>query len=90
MTGHTDGIMSMGTVMVNSASTKQKMVTQSSTKGEVVGVYDVLPQMICTYNFLKAQALTVKNSFLSQENFQWATIQLKEDAMHEYQIHLYQ
>ena len=43
MHGHTGATMSMGTRSIFGGSLKQKVVTRSLTKSEVVGVYDVLP-----------------------------------------------
>jgi Reverse transcriptase (RNA-dependent DNA polymerase) len=68
MKGHTGGTMSLGAGSVYSTSVKQKMVTRSSTESEVVGVYDVLPQMIWTTNFLKGQDMNVEGSILYQDN----------------------
>ena len=45
MHGHTGATMSMGTRSIFGGSWKQKVVTRSSTKSEVVGVYDVLPHV---------------------------------------------
>jgi Reverse transcriptase (RNA-dependent DNA polymerase) len=68
MKGHTGGTMSLGAGSIYSTSVKQKMVTRSSTESEVVGVYDILPQMIWTSNFLKGQGLNVEGSVLYQDN----------------------
>ena len=40
MQGHTGATMSMGSSSVFSGSGKPKLVTQSSTENEMVGVYD--------------------------------------------------
>jgi hypothetical protein len=64
MKGHRGGTMSMGTGSVYSTSIKQKMVTWSSTESEVVGVYDVLPQIICTSSFMQDQGLAVNHVVL--------------------------
>jgi hypothetical protein len=45
MKGHTGGKMSMGKGSVYSTSRSQKGPTRSSTECELVGVYDVLPQI---------------------------------------------
>ncbi len=50
MRGHTGGTMMMGTGSVYSTSSKQKMVGRCSTECEIIGVYDVLPQMTITSN----------------------------------------
>ena len=68
MKGHTGATLSMGSGSVYSSSAKQKLVTRSSTKSEVVGVHDIAPQIIWTANFLRAQGLQVKESCLYQDN----------------------
>jgi Reverse transcriptase (RNA-dependent DNA polymerase) len=68
MKGHTGGTLTMGAGSIYSTSTKQKMVTRSSTESEVVGVYDVLPQMLWTANFIRDQGYSVITSVLYQDN----------------------
>ena len=68
MRGHTGTAMSMGNGSVYSSSWKQKLVTQSSTESEVVGVYDVLPQILWTKKFLEDQGVTIKETVLYQDN----------------------
>ena len=51
MRGHSGATMSMGNGSIYSGSWKQKMVARSSTESEVVGVYDVLPQIFGQRNF---------------------------------------
>jgi len=68
MKSHTGGTMTMGRGSVYSTSTKQKLVTRSSTEAEIVGVHDVIPQLIWTANFLEGQGMTVGESILYQDN----------------------
>ena len=68
MRGHTGATMSMGNGSIYSGSWKQKMVTRSSTESEVVGVHDVLPQILWTKKFLEDQGLTIKETVLYQDN----------------------
>ena len=68
MRGHTGATMSMGNGLVYSSSWKQKMVMRSSTESEVVGVYDVLPQILWTKKFLEDQGETIKETVLYQDN----------------------
>ena len=68
MRGHTGATMSMGNGSVFSGSWKQKLVTQSSTESEVVGVYDILPQILCTKKFLEDQGVNIKETVLYQDN----------------------
>ena len=58
----------MGTGSVFSGSWKQKLVTRSSTESEVVGVYDVLPQILWTKKFLEEQGVRIKETVLYQDN----------------------
>eukprot|EP00957_Ditylum_brightwellii_P035081 2659827-Ditylum_brightwellii.AAC.2 len=48
MRGHTGSVMSMGGGAAYSVSVKQKLNTRSLTKTEVVGVDDMMPQVIWT------------------------------------------
>jgi hypothetical protein len=68
MRGHTGGTMSMGKGSLYSTSSKQKLVTRSSTESEVVGVHDVMPQVLWTGYFLKEQGFEVKDTKLYQDN----------------------
>ena len=65
---HTGAAMSMGTGSRFSRSLKQNMVPHSSTKSELIGVYDVLPQVLWTKKLLEDQGLTVKETVLYQDN----------------------
>ena len=65
---HTGATMTMGNGSVYSSSWKQKMVTRSSTESEVVGVYDVLPQILWTKKFLEDQGVNIKETVLYQDN----------------------
>ena len=53
MRSHTGGFMTMGTGGGYVHSSKQKPNTKSSTEAELVGVDDVLTQLIWTRYFLK-------------------------------------
>ena len=48
------------------SSTKQKLNTRSSTKSELVGIDDLMPPVLWTCNFLKAQGVT--ENILYQDN----------------------
>jgi hypothetical protein len=77
MQNHTDGTMSLGTGTVYSASKKQKLYTKSSTKAELVGIDDVLPQALWTKYFMEAQGYGV-TTVLNQDN--QSTIKLSENG----------
>ena len=68
MKGHTGATMSLGRGCPYSSSTKQKLVTRSSTECELVGVHDTLPQILWTKNFIAAQGYDVKHTVLYQDN----------------------
>ena len=68
MKGHTGATMSMGTGSPYSTSLKQKLVSRSSTESELIGVHDVLPQILWTSHFLNAQGYGVKRTVLKQDN----------------------
>lgn len=68
MKGHTGGTMTMGKGSVYSTAGGQKLVARSSTESELIGVHDVMPQIIWTGYFLKAQGLEVVESILYQDN----------------------
>jgi hypothetical protein len=68
MKGHTGGTMSMGKGSIYSVATGQKLVARSSTESELIGVHDVMPQIVWTAYFLKAQGQMVTDSILYQDN----------------------
>jgi hypothetical protein len=68
MKGHTGGLLSMGKGAVYGTSKGHKMVTRSSTEAELVILYDVLPQILWTRNFLDAQGYGVSDSVVHQDN----------------------
>jgi hypothetical protein len=68
MKSHTGGTMSLGKGSIYSTANKQKLVTRSSTEAEVVGVHDVMPQLIWTAHFLDGQGMKIDESILYQDN----------------------
>lgn len=68
MKGHTGGGMTMGKGAIFSKSTKQKINTTSSTETEVVGVDDVLPQVLWTNYFMQAQGWYSDQTIVYQDN----------------------
>jgi hypothetical protein len=68
MKGHTGGTMTLGKGSIYSTSVKQKLVTRSSTESEVVGVHDVLPQILWTQYFLQSQGYPTCEATLYQDN----------------------
>jgi hypothetical protein len=78
MKGHTGGVLSMGKGTIYGTSTRQKMVTRSSTEAELVGLYDVMPQILWTQHFLDAQGYGVRDTVVHQDNK--STILLAENG----------
>ena len=68
MKSHTGAAMTMGKGAAYSQSSKQKLNTKSSTESELVGVDDILPQMIWSRYFLEAQQETVEDNICYQDN----------------------
>ena len=50
------------------SSTKQKLNTRSSTESELVGVDDMMPSILWTRYFLKAQGYKVSDNVIFQDN----------------------
>jgi hypothetical protein len=78
MRSHTGGTLSLGEGCVYSTSGVQKLVTRSSTESELVGVHDVMPQIIWTKNFLEEQGFKISENILHQDNK--STILLAENG----------
>ena len=55
MKGHTGGGLTIGKGSVYNKSTKQKINAKSSTETEIIGVDDMMPQVLWTNYFMKAQ-----------------------------------
>lgn len=68
MRGQTGGLMSLGKGAIYATSTKQKLNTRSSTESELVGMHDVLPQVLWTRLFLQAQGVSVTSNVMHQDN----------------------
>ena len=68
MKSHSGGTMSMGNGSVYSTSTRQKLVSRSSTEGELIGLHDVLPQVLWTRHFLHSQGYNLEENVVYQDN----------------------
>jgi len=64
---HMGGVISMGRGTIMCKSTKQKLNTKSSTKAELVGATDYLPNTIWACMFLEAQGYELEENFF-QDN----------------------
>jgi hypothetical protein len=68
MKSHMGGMMSLGKGAAYGTSTREKLNTKSSTEAELVGVNDVMPQILWTRYFLEAQGYGVEDSLVYQDN----------------------
>jgi hypothetical protein len=68
MKSHTGGAFTLGSGVIYGTSTCQKLNTKSSTKVELVAVNDVLPQVLWTKYFLKAQGYSPTDTVIYQDN----------------------
>ena len=68
MKGHTGATFTMGQGSIYNNSLKQKLVARSSTEAELVGMHDILPQILWTRNFLMSQGYPVQKNILYQDN----------------------
>ena len=68
MRGHTGGGMTLGQGFPIVSSVKQKLNTRSSTESELVGVHELMPSILWTRYFLKAQGYCVNDNILYQDN----------------------
>ena len=58
----------MGKGAITNITTKQKLITKSSTEAELVATNDVMPQLLWTRYFLEAQGYGVRVNKLYQDN----------------------
>ena len=68
MKGHTGATLSLGKGVIHSGSWKQRLVSRSSTESELIGVYDVLPQVLWTKQFLEEQGRLDTTTVVYQDN----------------------
>lgn len=66
--GHTGVSMSLGRGTIYNKSSKQKLVSKSSTESELIGIADGLPIVIWTRNFLISQGYSVEEAITYQDN----------------------
>ena len=68
MKGHTRATLLLGKGAIYSGSCKQRVVAHSSTKSKLIGVYDVLPHVLLTKQFLKEQGWLDSTTIVYQDN----------------------
>jgi hypothetical protein len=65
---HTGATMTLGEGTLCSVSTKQKVMSRSSTEAELVGVNDVISKILCSKLFLEAQGFKVSTTLIYRNN----------------------
>ena len=68
MKSHTGGVITLRRGGIACKSTKQKLVTKSSTEAELVGASEYLPSTIWIQHYLEAQGLPLRHSYFKQDN----------------------
>ena len=68
MRGHTGGGLTLGKGAIYSRSTKQKINSKSSTETEIIGVDDIIPQILWTNYFMHEQGWSIKETIIHQDN----------------------
>ena len=68
MKSHTDGMIYMGRGALYSDSNKHKLNTKNSTEAELVGVDNLMPQILWMQYFLEAQGMKVYDNVVYQDN----------------------
>eukprot|EP00978_Attheya_sp_CCMP212_P041395 scaffold236983_cov49-Attheya_sp.AAC.1 len=68
MKSHTGSVLSLGKGTVYAASKKQKLNVISSTESELVGVSDMMPQIIWSMYFMNAQGYDIDENIVYQDN----------------------
>ena len=96
MKGHTGAALSLGKGGIYSGSWKQRLVARSSMESELVGVYDVLPQILWTKQFLEEQGWLDSANVVYQDNTssilleknrkEWEKLKYETYKTHEHQI----
>ena len=68
MKGNTGATLSLGKGGIYSGSWKQRLEARSSTESELIGVYDVFPQILWTKQFLEELGWKDSASVIYQDN----------------------
>ena len=68
MRSHTGATMSLGKGAIYGTSTKQKLNSKSSTEAELIGVSDVMSQILWTMYFMEAQGYPLEDNVVYQDN----------------------
>eukprot|EP00957_Ditylum_brightwellii_P021787 1643793-Ditylum_brightwellii.AAC.3 len=68
MKSHTGGMMMIGKGTIYASLMEQKLNTWSLTEAEIVGVNDLMPQVLWTRYFIEAQGYKVSDNIVYQDN----------------------
>ena len=68
MKGHTGGIITFGTGVIDQKSSTQKMNSRSSTETEQIGTSEYLPKNIYFEMFMEGQGYKLKSNILCKDN----------------------
>ena len=68
MKSRTGMVFSLGKGTIVAGSTKQKIMTGSSTEAELVAVADAMPKIIWCRHFMEAQGCIVEDIYVYQDN----------------------
>ena len=68
MRSHTGATMSLGKGAIYGTSTRQKLNSKSSTEAELIGVSDVMSQILWTIFFMEAQGYPLGDNVVYQDN----------------------
>jgi hypothetical protein len=65
---HTGAVMTLGTGVICSLSTKQKVNARSSTEAELIGIDDVIAKVLWVKRFIEAQGHQVATNIIYRDN----------------------
>jgi hypothetical protein len=65
---HTGATMTLGEGVLSSVSTKQKVMSRSSTEAELVGLDDVISKILWSKLLIEAQGYQVKTTIIYRDN----------------------
>ena len=78
MRSHTGAVMTLGKGAVVSISSKQKVNARSSTEAELIGIDDIISNVLWAKLFMQHQGIEIKHNIVYQDNK--STILLAENG----------
>ena len=85
---HTGVVLTLGRGPIYCKSSKQKIVTRSSTESELVGLSDSLSQVLWTKNFLLAQGYILGAAIINEDNTSTILLATKGKSVHNRTKHI--